>query len=231
MSNAIEDLETLANALGGETIAPDFEVTEQQLKEASRLSQEKVKLEKPPETLAEAGELLPVKVSGTTVKTRIILIADRCYIPLKYLATQEGNRMTGLTALGWAILKDMPHEKGSAREEYFDLVDDRYSDFLPELEDNQEAEVVEAEEISDSEFAAIVKRKTDGLSTAVQDAVTLQPLVNFGDFTTLKILARQVGRVMGQQLGAEVSAGMNEGMLSAQQGIRAGMLQSTEGIE
>lgn len=226
MKNAIEDLETLANALG----APDFEVSQDvidaQVKVESSLSQGKVKV---PETLAEAGDLLPVKVSGTTVKTRIILIADRCYIPLKYLAVQEGNRMIGLTPLGWSILKDMPHEKGAAREAFFNSVDDRWGEYLHQEKDEPVA-VVEVEEVSESDFAAIVHRKVDSLSLPVEDAVTLQPLVNFGDFNTLKVLARQAGRVMGQQLGAEVSMGMNEGMVAAQQSIRAGMLQSTEGL-
>ena len=138
--------------------------------------------------------------------------------------------MTGLTALGWAILKDMPHEKGSAREEYFDLVDDRYSDFLPELEDKQEAEVVEAEEISDSEFAAIVQRKAHSLATP-DNPVNIQPLINFGDFENIKTLAFQAGLQMGRQLGAHIATGMNLGIKEAQQGMRAGMLQSTEGIE
>lgn len=221
MSSTVNDLEALANALND----PDFEVTQDNLDGSVKLEST---LSQAPETLTQAGEMLNPPVTGTAVKNRILLISAECYIPLKYLAIQEGNRMIGLTPLGWSILKEMPSSK-SERPAFFDEVDDRWGQYLPQEKDKP-AEVVEAEEVTEQDFAAIVQRKVDSLAVPVNESVTMNSLVNFGDFTTLKILARQAGRAMGQQLGSEITIGMNEGMIAAQQSIRAGMLQSTEGL-
>jgi hypothetical protein len=221
MSSTVNDLETLANALS----EPDFDVTQDDLNASVKLES---RLSQAPETLSQAGDMLNPPVTGTAVKNRILLISAECYIPLKYLAIQEGNRMVGLTALGWSILKEMPSNK-SERPAFFDEVDNRWGQYLPQEKD-EPIVVVEAEEVTEQDFAAIVQRKVDNLVIPVSDAVTMNSLVNFGDFNTLKILARQAGRAMGQQLGSEIATGMNEGIIAAQQGIRAGMLQSTEGL-
>ena len=187
-------------------------------------------LETPPSTLAEAGERLNPAISSTSVKARILAIAENLNIPRHHLATWNGDRATGLTSLGWTLLKDLPHSKHD-RPAWYDQADTLYRHLIP-VEPAQ-VEVVEAEvedEISSDDLYKIVLRRQEALASPVQEAtIPVNLLGGLSDIRLLTPLLQSAGEQLGAQVGQSMLAGFNKGLQQSQAQIRAALLESLGG--
>ena len=242
---ALETFENLAKSLSS---PPDFEIDLGLDSDLSalelRLDDLEKGLDQPPATMDQAGDAL--KTTGTTVRKWATQLALELNIPNDYFLywTETRSKVTGVTPIGWLFISDFAPNREKcpvsawvkackSKPVIGEIVavilalEEAYKEQEKQATKPIQPEVL-GEELSSSDFTAIVHRQTQALVTSQNELPSMCfSLLTPDELRAICEMEYQRGRQAGMAVAASQAAGFRQGIEETKQAVRLDMISKS----